>query len=64
MNDIYHFSPDLFDLIVQTIPLLSRSKKAVLTFFNGAGVNQQIYADVALKVNNNPDTISIYDICQ
>ncbi len=64
MNDIYHYPPDLFDLIVQTIPLLNRSKKAVLTFFNGAGVDQQIYADVTLKVNNNPDSISKYDICR
>lgn len=64
MNDIYHYPPDLFDLIVQTIPLLNRSKKAVLTFFNGAGVDEKIYSDVTLKVRNNPDSISKYDICR
>lgn len=64
MNDIYHYPPDLFDLIVQTIPLLNRSKKAVLTFFNGAGVDSQIYQDVAIKVNTVPDSISKYDICR
>ena len=64
MNDVYHYPPDLFDLIVQTIPLLNRSKKAVLTFFNGAGVNKRLYTDINEKVNNDPDSISKYDICR
>ncbi|HUW06412.1 MAG TPA: restriction endonuclease [Williamwhitmania sp.] len=64
MNDIYHYPPDLFDLIVQTIPLLNRSKKSVLTFFNGAGVDSRIYKDVSIKVNSAPDSISKYDICR
>jgi restriction endonuclease Mrr len=64
MNDVYHYPPDLFDLIVQTIPLLNRSKKSVLTFFNGAGVNELIYSDVEIKINTEPETISKYDICR
>lgn len=64
MNDVYHYPPDLFDLIVQTIPLLNRSKKSVLTFFNGAGVDDNIYSDITLKVNSNPESISKYDICR
>lgn len=64
MNDIYHYPPDLFDLIVQTIPLLNRSKKAVLTFFNGAGVDPSIYADITLRLENNPDEIGKYEICR
>ena len=64
MNDVYHYPPDLFDLIVQTIPLLNRSKKAVLTFFNGAGVNDQIFNDISVKVNTDPSSISKYDICR
>ncbi|KAA6320280.1 hypothetical protein EZS27_029928, partial [termite gut metagenome] len=64
MNDVYHYPPDLFDLVVQTIPLLNRSKKAVLTFFNGAGVDTSIYTDISLKVNTSPDTISKYEICR
>ena len=50
MNDVYHYPPDLFDLVVQTIPLLNKSKKSVLTFFNGAGVNTSLYNDLAIKV--------------
>ncbi|KAA6324508.1 hypothetical protein EZS27_026177, partial [termite gut metagenome] len=53
MNDVYHYPPDLFDLVVQTIPLLNRSKKAVLTFFNGAGVDTSIYTDISLKVGGD-----------
>lgn len=64
MNDIYHYPPDLFNLIVQTIPLLNKSKKAVLTFFNGAGIEQILYQDLAIKINSNPDQISKYEICR
>lgn len=64
MNDVYHYPPDLFDLVVQTIPLLNRSKKSVLTFFNGAGVNASLYNDLAIKVNTNSESISKYDICR
>lgn len=34
----YHFPPDLFDLLVDTIPRLCRSKRSVVLFFRGAGV--------------------------
>jgi restriction system protein len=64
MNDIYHYPPDLFDLIVQTIPLLNKSKKAVLTFFNGAGVEIGLYNDISKTLQTNPDSISKYEICR
>jgi hypothetical protein len=32
----FHFPPELFSLLVDTVPLLNRSKKDVLTFFRGA----------------------------
>jgi len=64
MNDIYHYPPDLFDLIVQTIPLLNKSKKAVLTFFNGAGIEVELYNDLLLTLQTNPEALSKYDICR
>lgn len=64
MNDIYHYPPDLFDLIVQTIPLLNKSKKAVLTFFNGAGVEIGLYTDISKTLQTNPESISKYHICR
>ena len=48
MNDVFHYPPDLFDLIVQTIPLLNRSKEAVLLFFKGAGVDEEIFKDLSI----------------
>lgn len=64
MNDVYHYPPDLFDLIVQTVPLLNRSKKSVLTFFNGAGVDTSVYSDISKKVDSAPEEISKYEICR
>jgi len=64
MNDVYHYPPDLFDLLVQTIPLLNRSKKAVLTFFNGAGVGTEIYKDISQTLIRDSDSISKYEICR
>jgi restriction system protein len=64
MNDTYHYPPDLFDLIFQVVPLLNRSKKAVLTFFNGAGIPESLYTDLKERVSNNPDGISKYEICR
>jgi restriction system protein len=30
MDDVFYYPPDLFNLVVQTIPLLNRSKESVL----------------------------------
>lgn len=64
MNDVFHYPPDLFDLLVQVIPLLNRSKKFVLLFFKGAGVNEKLFQDVSQKVNTNADSISKYEIAR
>ena len=41
MDEIYHYPPELFNLLVDTIPLLFRSKKDVLLFFKGSGVSKK-----------------------
>jgi restriction system protein len=64
MNSVYHYPPDLFDLIVQTIPLLNRSKKGVLTFFKGAGVSEDVWRDISATLAETPKTINKYDICR
>lgn len=64
MNDIYHYPPDLFDLVVQTVPLLNKSKKSVLTFFKGAGIEESLFIDVSAKVDSDPNSISKYEICR
>lgn len=47
MNNIYHYPPELFSLLVDTIPLLFRSKKDVLLFFKGCGTPDVLVYDVA-----------------
>ncbi len=62
MNDIYHYPPELFDLVVQTIPLLNRSKKSVLTFFNGAGVELSLFQDISEQLTINPQSINKFEM--
>jgi len=61
-NDVFHYPPDLFELLVQTIPLLNKSKKSVLLFFKGAGVNESIYQDLSIKVQNDRDSVNKFEI--
>lgn len=41
MDTAYHYPPELLDLLVDTIPRLTRSKPEVLDFFRGAGVKER-----------------------
>lgn len=54
----FHYPPELFSLLVQTIPLLGRSKKDVLLFFRGAGVRSSILGDLEAKVQADRSSIS------
>jgi hypothetical protein len=40
--DSFHYPPDLFQLMVEVIPLLNRSKVSVLLFFRGAGIQDRL----------------------
>jgi len=62
MNIPHHYPPELLSLLVDTIPLLFRSKKGVVTFFHGAGVPAHLLADVRMKVETAPTTINKYEI--
>ena len=58
----FHFPPELFNLLVDTIPLLNRAKKDVLTFFRGAGVPEEITGDLTKKLKASPSEINKYEI--
>jgi hypothetical protein len=58
----YHFPPDLFQLLVDTIPILGRSKPAVLQFFRNAGVPESLFPDLAQRVRTDPKSINWYEI--
>jgi hypothetical protein len=62
MAEHFHYPPEVFNLLVDTIPLLCRSKKDVVVFLQGAGVDKDDYAEVARIVSTNPNLINKYDI--
>lgn len=67
MNDapsdiIFHYPPELFNLLVDVVPLLNRSKQDVLVFFRGAGVPDNItstlqFAGAAQGCQQVPDMV-------
>jgi restriction endonuclease Mrr len=62
VNIIHHYPPELLKLLVDTIPLLCRSKKDVLVFFQGAGVAAELMEDYQRKVAVARDTVNKYEI--
>jgi restriction system protein len=58
----FHYPPELFNLLVDTIPLLNRSKKDVLLFFRGAGVPEDMVKDLRDRLSSAPTEINKYEI--
>ena len=63
-SDIFHYPPDLFQLLIDTIPLLNRSKIDVVIFFQGAGVPNSLLNDIRKKVEIDRDSINKYEIAR
>lgn len=59
---VFHYPPELTQLLVQTIPLLCPSKRDVLTFFRGAGVGGAIFADLETRLGNDRNSINKYEM--
>lgn len=64
MAEQFHYPPEVFGLLVDAIPLLCRSKKEVVLFFQGAGVAQDDLAEVARAVRIDPGSVNKYDIAR
>ncbi len=64
MSVVYHYSPDLLQLLVDTIEVLCRSKRDVMLFFRGAGVHGQVIDDLAEQVRKDPNSIKKREIAQ
>lgn len=58
----YHFSPDLFNLLVETIPLLNPTKRDVVAFFRGAGVPADITAILDARLRDDRNSINKYEM--
>ncbi|MBH8564668.1 restriction endonuclease [Nostoc sp. CENA67] len=63
-GQVYHFQPDLLNLLVNTIPKLCKRKKDVIIFFSSAGVNQKLLADLNEKVQKDASSINKYEIAR
>jgi restriction system protein len=58
----FQYPPELFNLLVDTVPLLNRSKKDVLLFFRGAGVPETLLADLNERLRADASKINKYEI--
>jgi restriction system protein len=61
-TDSFHYPPELFELLIETIPILNRSKKSVLLFFRGAGIPESLYKDLSDKLELDKESINKYEI--
>ncbi len=58
VDDTFHYPPDLFNLLVDTIPRLVRTKRDVLLLFRGAGISDAVLDDLWTAVRSTPAEIS------
>ena len=58
----YHFPPELFNLLVDTIPRLVRGKRDVVLFFRGAGVRNSVTADIEGRLRQDRESLNKFDI--
>src|SRR5438034_96267 len=61
-NLTFHYPPELFTLLVDTLPLLNRSKKDVLQFFRGAGTPNEVIDELSKRLKSAPREITKYEI--
>lgn len=62
MDDHFHYPPDVFNLLVDTIPLLCKGKEDVLLFLRGAGVPNEDLVEMQVKVRADRKSISKFAI--
>ncbi len=60
----FQYPPDLFNLLVETVPVLCKSKRDVVLFFRGAGVPASLITDLEERVNKDRAGIGKYEIAR
>lgn len=58
----FHYPPELFQLLVDALPRLCRSKKDLVLFFRGAGIGDEFLGDFWQVVRSNPDSTNKFEI--
>lgn len=61
-SDHFHYPPDVFNLLVDTIPLLCKSKDDVILFLRGAGAHHDDLAEMVAKVRIDRQSVSKFAI--
>jgi Restriction endonuclease len=61
-EDPHHYPADVFNLLVDTIPLLCKTKNDVMLFFEGAGIHSEDLGPMWSKVRTDRDSVSKYHI--
>jgi hypothetical protein len=64
MADHFHYPHDILDLLVETIPRLVKSKKDVIFFFEGAGVDESDLRDARSTLAKAPQSINKFEIAR
>jgi len=55
VNIIFHYPPELLSLLTETLPRLCKSKRDLLTFFQGAGVDRSLLSPYETLLKTNKD---------
>jgi restriction system protein len=64
MDIIFHYPPELFGLLVESIPALIRGKKDVILFFRGAGVKPSVIRDLEERLYEDKDSLGKHEIAR
>jgi hypothetical protein len=64
MADAYHYPPEVLSLLVDTIPLLCRSKNDVLVFFRGAGTPEAALSPYVSQLRSDSKALNKYEIAR
>ena len=62
MDITYHYPPELFQLLVDAIPRLCKSKKDLMLFFRGSGIERTYLYEIEATLRINRSSINKYDI--
>lgn len=64
VDDTFQYPPELFNLLVDAIPVLNRSKRDVLLFFRGAGVGEDMLTDLQERLRRDAQGINKFEIAR
>lgn len=64
MSIAFDYPPDLLNMLIEAIPVLCRSKRDVLLFFQGAGVPARLTDPMNQQLRTQRDSLSKYEIAR